>query len=83
LRRPRRREILHRACVRQPLLAQRAGMETSLPEIPLMWLRVRFSLLGLAAGLSCVAWILADAKPAPLEKAARKLVLVIHGGEPG
>jgi len=30
-----------------------------------MWLRMRFSLLGLAAGLPCVAWILADAQPAP------------------
>ena len=46
-----------------------------------MMVRMRFPLLGLAAVLPLAAWMLADAEPAPPEKAARQLVLVIHGGE--
>ncbi len=45
-----------------------------------MGVRMRFVLLGLAASLPLVAWMLAGAEPPPA-KAARKLVLVVHGGE--
>lgn len=41
----------------------------------------RLFMAGMAVTLPLIAWMLADAKPAPPEKAARKLVLVIHGGE--
>jgi beta-aspartyl-peptidase (threonine type) len=44
-----------------------------------MWVRTRFALLSLAAVLPLGVWMLADAEPPP--PAARKLVLVIHGGE--
>lgn len=46
-----------------------------------MWVRIRFSLLSLAALLPLAAWMLADAEPATPAQPARPLVLVIHGGE--
>jgi beta-aspartyl-peptidase (threonine type) len=55
----------------------------ALQEVLLMWVRKRFLLLSMAAGLPLVAWMLADAEQAPpaAAQAARKLVLVVHGGE--
>jgi beta-aspartyl-peptidase (threonine type) len=47
-------------------------------EVLLMGVRMRFPLLGLAASLPFMAWMLDGAEPAP---PARNLVLVIHGGE--
>src|SRR6185437_1548173 len=48
---------------------------------PPMWVHKRFLLLILAASLPLLAWMLAVAEqPAPAQP-ARKLVLVIHGGE--
>jgi beta-aspartyl-peptidase (threonine type) len=46
-----------------------------------MWVRKRFLLLSLAASLPLVVWILAGAGQPPQTPPARKLVLVIHGGE--
>jgi beta-aspartyl-peptidase (threonine type) len=43
---------------------------------------MRFILVSVTASLPLAAWLLADdVKPPPEAKAARKLVLVIHGGE--
>ena len=46
-----------------------------------MWVGKRFILLGVVVSLPFLVWMLADAEQAPPEKPARKLVLVIHGGE--
>ena len=45
-----------------------------------MWTRTRFLLLFFAASLPLLAWMLAGAEP-PQAQPARKLVLVLHGGE--
>ncbi|HTU22245.1 MAG TPA: isoaspartyl peptidase/L-asparaginase [Gemmataceae bacterium] len=47
-----------------------------------MWVGKRLFFLGIFLSLPTLAWLLADAEQAPpAEKPARKLVLVIHGGE--
>jgi beta-aspartyl-peptidase (threonine type) len=46
-----------------------------------MWVRKRFLLLGLMASLPLGIWMLSGAGQPPQAQPARKLVLVIHGGE--
>jgi L-asparaginase / beta-aspartyl-peptidase len=47
----------------------------------LVRIRMRLPFLCLAMTLPMIAWMLADAEPAPPPQPAGKLVLVVHGGE--